>query len=251
VPASSAPSGDAASFALGNVSFVVFHEVGHALISEYELPVLGREEDAVDNFASVILAPDQDDPPEDAAILTDAIAGWFASAERTGLEEIAWWDVHGPDRQRAYQIGCLLYGSKAGAYDELAETIELPAERRDGCAAEYMATERSWTSLLAPHLLADGLAPPARVTVDYGPPGAYGTERRLLQESELLEGVAEGVTTTFSLKRPLTIRARACGEPNAYWDPEAAEITVCYELVRDYLELHAQLGGQAVSDASE
>jgi hypothetical protein len=39
-------------FILGNVVFVLFHEFGHALVSELELPVLGREEDAVDRFAT-------------------------------------------------------------------------------------------------------------------------------------------------------------------------------------------------------
>src|SRR5262245_42517911 len=33
-------------FVLGNMLYGVFHEMGHAVISEMQLPVLGREEDA-------------------------------------------------------------------------------------------------------------------------------------------------------------------------------------------------------------
>ena len=33
--------------------FVVAHEMGHAVISELKLPVLGREEDAADTFAII------------------------------------------------------------------------------------------------------------------------------------------------------------------------------------------------------
>ena len=40
-------------FVAGNVIFAVVHEVGHMLISELALPVLGREEDAADAFAVI------------------------------------------------------------------------------------------------------------------------------------------------------------------------------------------------------
>jgi len=39
---------EAKSFALGNTIFFLFHESGHMLVSEFDLPVLGKEEDAVD-----------------------------------------------------------------------------------------------------------------------------------------------------------------------------------------------------------
>ena len=74
---------------------------------------------------------------------------------------------------------------------------------------------------------------------------AAGAIEARLRETELLEGVASGVSEGFRLPRNLTIRAKVCGEPNAYWEAESGELTVCYELVRDYLELHADLGGGA------
>jgi len=38
----------------GNVLFVLGHETAHALISEFAIPVLGREEDAADALACAI-----------------------------------------------------------------------------------------------------------------------------------------------------------------------------------------------------
>ena len=35
--------------------FVLFHEVGHALVDQWDLPVLGREEDAVDAFSTIFM----------------------------------------------------------------------------------------------------------------------------------------------------------------------------------------------------
>ena len=40
-------------FVTGNTLFVVAHEMGHGLINEMNMPVLGREEDAADSFAVV------------------------------------------------------------------------------------------------------------------------------------------------------------------------------------------------------
>jgi hypothetical protein len=40
-------------FVVGNMLFVMLHEIGHAAITEMGLPVLGRPEDAADSFAAV------------------------------------------------------------------------------------------------------------------------------------------------------------------------------------------------------
>jgi hypothetical protein len=241
-PAEAEGEGDPATdFVMGNVAFILFHELGHAMISEFQLPVLGREEDAVDNFASMLLTPDNEDPEMDASILVNAMAGWFASAEMIAPEDIPWWDEHGPDQQRAYQIGCVLYGSKAGAYDELAEAIGLPEERRERCPAEYQAVSTGWSQLLAPHLLADGEAPKARFAVIYGPAGDHAEEQALLKESQMMESVGNEISTSFRLTRPLRMKGAKCGEPNAFWDAEAGEITICYELIRDYYRLYKEL----------
>jgi Putative metallopeptidase len=42
-------------FVVGNTLFALGHELGHALVSDLRLPVLGREEDAVDIFATLAL----------------------------------------------------------------------------------------------------------------------------------------------------------------------------------------------------
>src|SRR5688500_8264287 len=42
-------------FTVGNMLFVLLHEAAHGLISDLGLPVLGREEDAADQFATVTM----------------------------------------------------------------------------------------------------------------------------------------------------------------------------------------------------
>jgi hypothetical protein len=232
-----------AEFVLGNIVFVLFHEVGHALVSEFELPVLGREEDAVDRFATFLLTPegDEDEESDPSTILIDAMRGWFAASKRTELADIEWWGEHGPDQQRAYQIACLLYGADTKKFKKLADEVRLPEERKESCPGEAESNTASWVKVVEPHVLDDGEKPPKRVTVSYGAAGEYSVERDLLKESELLEGIASEVTAAFRLPRKLTIKAQTCGEPNAFWDSEAAEVQICYELVREYGELFDQI----------
>src|SRR4051812_6372549 len=49
-------------FVLGNTVFILYHELGHALIDLLGLPVLGHEEDAADNLASIMMILEQADP---------------------------------------------------------------------------------------------------------------------------------------------------------------------------------------------
>ena len=229
---------ESAVFALGNAVFTLYHEVGHALISELELPVLGREEDAVDQFAAFLLTPDADNKEQDVSILADAMAGWFLSSAQTELADIAWWDEHGPDQQRAWQIACLLYGSNPDGYGEFADAIELPEERRATCPGDYESAGRGWLTLIAPHMVEDGEKSSSTVRVSYEDAGDYAFERELLEESELMETIAADLSSTFNLPRALRMTGKACGEPNAYWDSEAGEVTMCYELIREFKALH-------------
>lgn len=52
---------EADQFALNNAIATVFHEAGHMLISEFSLPVLGREEDAADSLAVMLLLEGEDE----------------------------------------------------------------------------------------------------------------------------------------------------------------------------------------------
>lgn len=47
---------DAINTAIYAATFVFLHELGHALIHDWDLPVLGRSEDAADQFATVFLS---------------------------------------------------------------------------------------------------------------------------------------------------------------------------------------------------
>jgi hypothetical protein len=129
------------------LKFVLLHEATHALIHELNIPVVGREEDAADGFAATILASEGGG---DTALASAEF--WDLSAASTGnptLQDYA--DVHSLDRQRFFQILCLVYGSNPNEYSGLVGDF-LPQARAEGCPAEYAQSLDSWTKLLDPYL---------------------------------------------------------------------------------------------------
>ena len=110
--------------------FVLLHELGHAVITQMGLPVLGRMEDAADTFAVFMLLRMGSDFSHRA--LVDAAEGWFFAARRdqkTG-QRVAYYSEHGLNEQRAYQIVCIMVGSDAEKFRDLADETNLPEDRR-------------------------------------------------------------------------------------------------------------------------
>jgi hypothetical protein len=126
--------------------FVLFHEVGHALVDQWDLPVLGREEDAVDAFSTIFMTEFVNEGE-----FALAGADFFYYLAGTGkLSEVQFADEHSFDKQRAYSIACWVYGSNTTRYAFL-KTV-LPVSRRVRCPDEYRKLKKAWFSLLKPHI---------------------------------------------------------------------------------------------------
>ncbi|MFB7361108.1 DUF4344 domain-containing metallopeptidase [Streptomyces hydrogenans] len=136
---------------------VLFHELGHALVDLYDLPVTGREEDAVDQLAVLLLASG-DERHTDYAI--SAINAWGAmwEASEGGDPGVAGYsDVHSMDGQRFFNWACWLYGSDPARFADAVDAEGnpdgvLPRDRAALCPAEFRRVDSSWRTLLAPHL---------------------------------------------------------------------------------------------------
>lgn len=128
--------------------FVFFHELGHALIDIYDLPVTGREEDAVDQLSTLIVADGSEEGA--ASVFNGALS--FAITDEGDLDDSAFWDEHSMGRQRFYNIICLLYGQDPDAHKGLVNEEVLPQARAQRCPSEYQRTEKAWGALLSPHI---------------------------------------------------------------------------------------------------
>ena len=130
--------------------FFFFHELGHCLIDVWDLPATGREEDAVDQLAMIVLL---DGTPEGERMVLNGATFFALNSEEGEAGNLAFWDVHSFNQQRFYDILCLVYGSNPGQNKNLLGENLLPPERAQGCSAEYYRVNRAWERLLTPYLM--------------------------------------------------------------------------------------------------
>lgn len=130
----------------GIFAFVLLHELGHAPVHVLDLPITGREEDAADQLATLLLL----DGSEEGESAAASAAVWFASnAESAEFGALAFADEHSLDAQRFFNILCWLYGQDPERHIDLVEEGHLPEERAALCPEEYRRLAGSWEKLLA------------------------------------------------------------------------------------------------------
>ncbi len=140
---------EAVEATVGATLFTLFHEVGHALVHELELPVTGKEEDAVDQLAALVLIAGGD---EGRLMALDGAESFLLGQEADGFADLPFWDTHSLDEQRFYNIACLVYGADPDNHRELVKSGDLPEERAEGCAQEFEQIDGAWDKILEPHL---------------------------------------------------------------------------------------------------
>ena len=221
-------------FIVGNTLFVMTHELGHGVINEMNLPVLGREEDAADSFAIVTAL--KIGSVGSARVLMAAGEGLVLSAKRDKKEgnPLAFSDEHGLDLQRAYNVVCYVYGSNPEKYKQLAKETKFPEERQAACPYEWKNVAWSWDEMLKPHLRSPD-QPKAEVTIKYEDNKKYAIQANILRHMGLFEAIAAHMTDRFAWPKPWTIEARSCGDANARW--KQRDLTLCYELANEFVEL--------------
>jgi hypothetical protein len=229
---------DAVVFTVGNMLFAIFHEMGHAVVSEMQLPVVGREEDAADSFAIVTGLKLMTNVSERALI--EAGKGWFLSelSDKKSGAVAAFYNAHGMNLQRAYQIVCFMVGANPEKFKSLAEATNLPANRQQTCKHDYAATAWSWEELLRPHIRAPDQAMTKVDVVYLDAKGDLDGYSKSFKDLQFLERIANMATEKFVWRRPFSMQMETCGKVNAYWSVKEGKVYVCYELIDSFAQLY-------------
>jgi len=152
-PTQTTPTGIAPIDAvIGPLLDVLLHETGHAVFASLQIPVLGREEDAADQFSTyMMLKFDKDDARR--LILGSAYQykGDLASPTIT-ITQQKFADEHGTPAQRFFNLLCTAYGSDQNLFADVVEKGFLPEERAVGCKREYAQLSHAFATLLGPHI---------------------------------------------------------------------------------------------------
>ena len=227
---------EAEQFAANNSLFVLYHEVAHLLVDQLGLPVLGKEEDAADNMASYTLLEKHSSASD--RVISDAAYGWLLSGKAYGsdFEDSDFYDSHGFDKQRAYQIVCLMVGSNDETFDSIADSYKIDEERQDTCKDEYQLLKRSLDGLLGQYIDKNGKGTEVRVTY-HAASGGLKRAADAFKTSGVFEEVADEIRVKYALPKKVAFRAKRCGEANAYYDPDTVEVIFCYELMDEFITM--------------
>jgi len=231
-----------AEFVSGNMLFVLLHELGHAAIGQLDLPVLGKEEDAADSFASLTLIHIKSEFSEQ--VLAWAAKGWFMADRRDKKEgePVVYYDEHGLNQVRAFQIVCYMVGADPVRFKDLAEETKLPKDRQESCGQDYRKAAKSWGVVLQPHVrTAD--QPKTKIDAVYGDAkGKYEIAAQIARSIRLLDGAAAQSSELVVWPAPFSLEMQTCGFINAKWDQSTRKLTLCYELAEDFAELYRDYG---------
>ncbi|UNK57220.1 DUF4344 domain-containing metallopeptidase [Pseudoxanthomonas daejeonensis] len=137
-----------------NVRFMVLHETGHALVDLLDLPVTGRQEDAVDQLAAILMLRFGGLAESPGEVIDDLrlVANWMLTRSTGAYDLDAFADEHALGEQRFFNLQCLIYGTDPDDFAGMIEAGDLTAARAAGCPRESRQTSRAWVRLLLPHL---------------------------------------------------------------------------------------------------
>jgi Putative metallopeptidase len=227
-------------FVIGNLLFVSTHELGHGVLAEFELPNPAHDEDAADNFAILTTLRVGDSFSDN--VLVKAAKGWYLADMRdkhTG-EKPEYYDSHGLNLQRAFQIVCMMVGSHPEKFRELADRARMPKDRQASCRSDFTFAAWSWETLLKPHQRAPD-QPKQKIELRYGEAkGKLGVYARTFREIKFLETLAEHMGEQYAWPKPFAMEMVECGEVGANW--HSRKLKICYEMAQEFADLYRDYG---------
>lgn len=217
-------------FVEANILTIFYHELGHAVIDLMNVPIFGQEEDAADVMAVLLVDWIYEEETAQALAYNGAF-GYISDPE--GKEEVAYWDLHGPDEQRYFNHVCLFYGANPDERDDLAQELGLPEERAEYCPDEYAQAADSWGMIFDE--MEDQKSGVPMVFV----PGS-GAEASFA--NQLLSEEVKNLNAEMKLPQEVTVKVEACDEANAFYDPQDISIVYCVEFTDHMKEIYQKSG---------
>lgn len=229
---------------------VFFHETGHMLISELDLPATGPEEDAVDEFATFFLTSQLKAAPENekavyAAIVHAGALFWKLSAARSDITQFPFYDEHAPYERRYYNILCIATGADPLRFIPMAVKDGVPENRLVECAREYKKKYAAWESLIKPHLrgkLGGRFHKGGRMTLKIGPveKSEWLPFELTYRQGGFFQTMLDELSDAYNLPDDITVIPKSCGGTvNAWWSEDTKSITLCHDMFANVVQVFA------------
>ena len=152
-PAQDLPIGiSRADTMLGPVLDIFLHETGHAVFNMLQIPVLGREEDAADQFSAYIMLRLGKDEARRMILGSAYQYAIRQPGPQVTVPIESFSDEHSLPAQRAFTMLCIAYGSDKELFIDIVEKDFLPKTRAQSCQTEYEDLAFAMSKLISPHI---------------------------------------------------------------------------------------------------
>jgi hypothetical protein len=228
----------AVAFTLNNTRHTLLHEIGHLFVDQLDLPVLGKEEDAVDTFATLTML--SEGTPASLQALVDTVDGWIYSekqAPRRGYSNSDFYGMHSLDVQRSFAMACLMVAHDYEEFTWFATRVGIPHNRQESCVEDLRLAHHGWDSVLAPHGRTAAISNPEVSVIYRSHDSDFDEIVAILKQNRVLETTADWLRKSYVLPRPVRFTAEECGQVNAFYDPTTREVILCYEWADYFYDL--------------
>lgn len=132
---------------------VFLHETGHAVFDMLQIPFLGHEEGAADQFSAYVLLQHAKD---DARRLILGVAYLGSKKAQRAMEKAPqlseFAGVHQLPAQRYFNVLCMAYGADPNLFADAVSDWHLPEVRAKRCRYEYLRFQYAFRTLIGPHI---------------------------------------------------------------------------------------------------
>jgi hypothetical protein len=130
-------------------SFVLYHELAHALVNIHQTATFGKEEDNADQIATLLFVEDDKRRSHaDSNVGILAIFDFWRGGDNAYLRKHQLAGPHSPNQQRAFNVVCWAIGSDPlSRYKHLPAMTNFPSERIESCVSEYRRAETAMRQL--------------------------------------------------------------------------------------------------------
>lgn len=206
---------------------VVLHELGHALVREFDLPILGNEETMADAFATYYVTHYFPDRAED--VLTARVTSLMIEAAEVPRGEWPVTGEHNNDARRAHQIASLAIAADPEKFNALAKQVGMSDSQINHARDYGSEIHRSWRRILQPILMPEGMQ--SRETrIRFDPSDELIAELR----SRPIVGEIESALKRFDWHSQVTVFFIQ-GDGGAGWSRSERTITVHTEYIRRFI----------------
>jgi hypothetical protein len=137
---------------IGPILDVFLHETGHAVFSMLQIPVLGREEDAADQFSAYVMLRLSKDEARRMVLGAAYQYNVQMPGPQVTLPIHSFSGEHSLPAQRAFNVLCMAYGADKKLFADIVEKDFLPKSRAETCEFEYEDITFAMTKLISPHI---------------------------------------------------------------------------------------------------